>query len=88
MSSEELTEWQAFDLLEPIGELRADIRAGQICSTFVNVMGGGRSKVTPADFLLYLDRGEPVAVEPLFDADPEAQSQLIMSAVFGVSPGS
>ena len=53
ISSEELTEWIAYDQIEPIGETRAVVRTGLICSTFANVMGGGETPLTPADFMLF-----------------------------------
>jgi len=37
MSSHEFTEWQAYDLLEPIGTSRLDYLAGVICATIANV---------------------------------------------------
>src|SRR5262245_59737592 len=40
MSSVEFAEWMAYDAIEPIGEPRADLRAGLICSTIVNAYGG------------------------------------------------
>lgn len=36
ISSRELVEWQAFGLLEPFGEHRADLRSGIIASTIAN----------------------------------------------------
>ena len=71
----------AFDQIDPIGDTRADIRTGLVCSTFANVMGGGNT--TPSDFMLFQRKPEP---EPVLEIDPEAHSQLIMSAVFGVNP--
>lgn len=45
MSSRAFAEWMAFDRLEPIGEGRADLRAGIIASTVFNM---NRGKDTPA----------------------------------------
>lgn len=36
MPSAELTEWMAFDQLEPFGEPRADLRAALVCATTAN----------------------------------------------------
>lgn len=36
MSSREFTEWMAYDTLDPIGQERADLRAGIIASTVAN----------------------------------------------------
>lgn len=37
MSARELAEWEAFDMVEPIGGPAANHRAGQICATIANV---------------------------------------------------
>lgn len=37
ISSREITEWMAYDKLEPFGERRADLRAGIVASTVANV---------------------------------------------------
>ena len=81
IDSDELTDWIAYDQMDPIGETRADIRTGLVCSTFANVMGGGST--TPSDFMLFQKKPAP---EPVLESDPEAHSQLIMSAVFGIDP--
>lgn len=50
----ELAEWQAFEAIEPFGEERDDLRAGQVCAVVANVNRGSGSKVYSAkDFLLY-----------------------------------
>ena len=40
MSSRELTEWMAFDLVEPFGDRRGDIQAAVVASTIANVNRG------------------------------------------------
>lgn len=40
MPSSELTEWMAFDQLEPFGEPRADMRAALVCATTANSRRG------------------------------------------------
>ena len=57
MTSREFAEWAAYYDLEPFGERRADLRAGRICATFANVMGGG--KATPADFMPSFEPAQP-----------------------------
>lgn len=49
LSSAELTEWLAFDLLEPIGGARADDRARGIMA--VVAASAGAKDVKPSDFL-------------------------------------
>ena len=58
--SRELGEWIAYHTqIEPIGEIRHDLRAGIVASTIANV---NRSKnkpaFTPAEFMPYLDKPE------------------------------
>jgi len=59
MTSSELSEWMAYDSLEPFGERRADLRAGIISSLIFNVNRGKNVKPkSPMDFLLSRDEGE------------------------------
>ena len=51
MSARELAEWRAFDAVEPIGEPRADLRAGIIASLVWNA--NWTSRKTPFDFMPY-----------------------------------
>ncbi len=57
ISSREYAMWQARELIEPTGELRADARAATIISAIFNAQGG---KTKPGDFL------------PLFTPDDQA----------------
>ena len=65
ISSTELSEWVAFDQIEPIGEVRGDVRAGIIASTYASgtmkKKGGG--KWSPLDFMPFADKPKenPVA---------------------------
>jgi hypothetical protein len=57
MSSEELSMWMAYGVLEPFGETRADIRAAQICSVIANVNRGKNTKAFQVtDFMPHFDR--------------------------------
>jgi|TARA_Y100000034_G_scaffold28640_2_gene34441 hypothetical protein len=57
MSSRELAEWRAFDALEPLGEPRADYRAGVIAATIANVHRGKRTRAfEPKDFMPYMEK--------------------------------
>ena len=52
ISSHTLSEWMAYDRLEPWGEERADLRAGIIAATIANSMRGKKGKpFKPADFM-------------------------------------
>jgi len=57
MSSEELSMWMAYEVIEPFGETRADIRAGIIASTIANVnRGKSQTAFSPEDFMVKFDR--------------------------------
>lgn len=78
LDSAELTEWMAFDRMEPIGEFRADLRAGIIASTVANYGGRDiREARKPSDFMPLLERPEE---KPMLLADPNAQAELILGA--------
>lgn len=82
----------AYSNLEPWGPLQADFRAGQICATVANVHRDPRVRSDPwaaRDFFPSLDRamtGWPRATSAVLLDDPQAQSDLIKQAVFGVRP--
>ncbi|WP_157131226.1 phage tail assembly protein T [Burkholderia pseudomallei] len=69
LDSTELTEWLAFDHMEPIGEHRADLRAGIVAAT----IGGGR----PLDYMPF-QQAKPEG--PTLLPDPDAQAELILGA--------
>lgn len=56
MTSTQYTELLAYDSIEPIGEERADLRAGMVCATIANMSGkilnqGNTAK--PIDYMPY-----------------------------------
>lgn len=54
MDSHELSEWVAFDAVEPIGGLRGDINAALICTLLANINRKRGSKALKVeDFLLF-----------------------------------
>jgi hypothetical protein len=57
MTSAELSEWIAFDRIEPIGEIRGDVQAGIVASVIANVnrAKGGRT-FKPLDFMPFADK--------------------------------
>lgn len=56
LDSAELTEWMAYYTIEPFGEQRADLRAGIIASTLVNMNRAKSSKaVSPREFMPFID---------------------------------
>ena len=60
-----MRQWLAYDQLEPIGETRADLRAGIIASTIANVQRSkGAAAYKPGDFM------------PKFAQPPQSQSDM------------
>jgi len=52
LSAAELTEWMAYDRLDPIGPERADLGAAIVAATVANVhRGRGQAPFRPADFM-------------------------------------
>ncbi|MFH1619217.1 MAG: DUF4035 domain-containing protein [bacterium] len=56
MPSYELTEWMAYDKIDPFGQERADLRNGVLCALIANrfeMLGkkGRRRRYKPADFM-------------------------------------
>ena len=61
MSAAELSEWQAYERIDPGGEWRADLRMARICLTIAHSVGGKKedgSDFTLDDFLFRFDREE------------------------------
>lgn len=55
MTFDDLLDWRAYDLISPIGDLRADYHAASICAALYNVAlmkGGSKRRLSPTDFLL------------------------------------
>ena len=53
IDSSELSEWEAYYIIEPWGEQKADVRTGIIASTIANVNRGKNAKAfTYNDFIL------------------------------------
>ncbi len=51
MDSRELTEWMAFDVVEPIGGRRSDYQAAIVASTVANANRGKGRPLKPDDFI-------------------------------------
>jgi len=58
MGSRELSEWIAYDQIEPLGSLRDDIRAGMIASPLVNMQISKGKKTEVKDWILKMEREE------------------------------
>jgi len=94
MPVEEYNGWWEYSQIEPWGShyngLRDDFRAGQICATVANWAGKqlaeGADPTAADDFMPSLRNGDSEAkpkVSSLLLDDPEEQSALIKSALFG-----
>lgn len=67
ISSRELSEWIAFDQLEPIGEPRDDYRAGLICSVLATVHSGRSGRqYRPIDFMSFAEKPQAPTPEQAF----------------------
>jgi hypothetical protein len=51
MDSNEFTYWQAYDLINPIGEERQDSRIATLCALLQNVHSASSDRKTPNDFI-------------------------------------
>lgn len=65
ISSTELNEWIAYDRIDPIGQMRGDLRTGIIASTIANAMGRKEdgTKFIPVDFMPYAEQPKPNPVK-------------------------
>jgi hypothetical protein len=84
IDSEELTEWLAYDQIEPFGQQREDLRAGLICSTVANhSISPPKNPLRPSDFMLFVEKRK---AEPVLLEHPKSQSDLIRQVLFGMTP--
>lgn len=52
LTTREIVEWLLYEQIEPFGEWRADLRAGIVASTFVNLhRPRGRRALSPQEFM-------------------------------------
>lgn len=65
MSAQELNEWMAYDMIEPIGNRRGDIQAALIAMTVANYSMTKKKGKTFGiqDFLLFTDKNMPTPEE-------------------------
>lgn len=82
-TSAELAEYMAMERVDgPIGEVRADLRAGIVASTIANHgMSPPRSPLRPLDFMPFAKRQRVRG--PIRLADPKAQQRLLEQTLFG-----
>lgn len=75
-----LAEYMAFDRIEPIGEARADLRAGIIASTIANhSMSPPKEPMRPLDFMPFArKRSGPILLK-----NPVEHARLLAKTLFG-----
>lgn len=79
ISSRQLSEWMAFEAIDPFGERRADIRAAQIVTAIANVNRDPKTHKEPYtmdELMLRFDAplsgSQPTDAFGIFDRDEEA----------------
>jgi hypothetical protein len=68
LTSRDIAEWQAYYLVEPFGESRADLRAAITACTVANAAGGrgkGKPPFTVKDFMIDLEPPRPQSAEEM-----------------------
>lgn len=81
VSSEELTEWQAYYAMEPFGQERGDLQAGVVASTVVNLFKEkGDEPSQPSDFKLEFKPKKP-------EVDPDGWKKHLAFAEMMVAFG-
>lgn len=82
MSSSEFSAWLAFYRLEPFGEVRADFRAGLVCSTIANLVRDSKAKaLTPADFMPLVEDLAPPKKKPLSAHERDQANREFIAAL-------
>lgn len=76
----------AFDMIDPIGEQRGDLRAGIIAATVANsVRGKDTEPFRPLDFMPFAESGERES-GPVLLPNPVEHGKLIAETLFGNVP--
>lgn len=79
-----MSEWEAYNRIEPIGELRGDLRIAQLTSTFYNFAtsfgskNGRRKVVKASDFM-------PFFKDDMEEPQVEQSVDEMKSALFGIA---
>ena len=70
-------EWMAYSQIEPFGEMRAELRNGELCALLANINRDSKRKSEPfkaIDFMHYIDEPQRVKKQT-----PEEQKQAILN---------
>jgi hypothetical protein len=89
ISSAEFTEWMAFYLIEPFGDMVADQRHGVATALHANLNRDSKVRPEPYradDFIHWRDVGPVEETEPELLDNPVAQANLIRAKMFGLPP--
>jgi len=92
LTSAQLSEWEAYDRIDPIGSWRDDFRMAAIQSTLVNIHnacntkeGDSPLKSSPSDFLPIWDEEErKKKAEPVLVQQTQEELKAALYSVFGV----
>lgn len=82
LTSVQLSEWEAYDRLDPIGEWRADFRTASLISKIVNIAQAiwgeeGVEMTVPLDFMPEWDKED--SIEPKKQQTVEEMKQVMLS---------
>lgn len=83
MSSRELSEWMAYDRIEPFGEQRADLRQAMTTAAVYNSIEAQRKHPKwhkPGDHLPFAERSEPVTPDDEPPDPEELKGKLLAFA--------
>ena len=81
-SSSELSEWMAFEAIDPFGERRADLRAGIMAAAAVNhSMSPPKEPARPVDFMPYAHGAAPRG--PIKLKNMVEHGKLLAKTLFG-----
>ena len=78
-----LDEWMAYSYIEPFGEMRAELRNGELCALLANLKRDSKRKAEPfraADFMHYINEPRQVQKQT---ADEQKQAILNIAKAFG-----
>ncbi len=80
LDSRELSEWMAYETVEPFGAVRDNLHAGVVAATVANVnRAKGDKTFSPDDFLLQFGKGRSAGQEASVET-MMAQMQMIAEA--------
>jgi hypothetical protein len=91
LTSAQLSEWQAYESLEPFGEWRADYRIGQLCALVLNIakaVAGEKGKYMPSnadDFMLSEQIDQQWAEEDKLEQQPVQTIEEMKKALYAIA---